>query len=87
MVQALRTIALVSVFLAPGLSAQTTRAERTDYRQTSSYADVLAFLDSLQTSNTAISGWAPSQPARKDERCLTCIASRPLVSSPAEAQR
>ena len=49
MVQALRTIALVSVFLAPGLSAQTTRAERTDYRQTSTYADVVAFLDSLQT--------------------------------------
>ena len=28
--------------------AQTTRAERTDYRETSTYADVLAFLDSLQ---------------------------------------
>ena len=84
--QALRTIALVSVFLAPGLSAQTTRAERTDYRQTSTYADVVAFLDSLQTitQDLRLGSMATSPEGRA---VPYIIASRPLVSSPAEAQR
>ena len=84
--QALRTIALVSVVLAPGLSAQTTRAERTDYRQTSTYADVVAFLDSLQTitQDLRLGSMATSPEGRA---VPYVIASRPLVSSPAEAQR
>ncbi len=86
MVQALRTIALVSVFLAPGLSAQTTRAERTDYRQTSTYADVVAFLDSLQTITPDLRlGTIATSPEGRAVPYV--IASRPLVSSPAEAQR
>ena len=86
MVQALRRIALVSVFLAPGLSAQTTRAERTDYRQTSTYADVVAFLDSLQTITPDLRlGTIATSPEGRAVPYV--IASRPLVSSPAEAQR
>jgi zinc carboxypeptidase len=74
-------------FIAAGNSAaQTTRAERTNFRETSTYADVLAFLDSLQrvapeirlgTLATTVEG----------RRVPFVIASRPLVSSPAEAHR
>src|SRR3954468_4914943 len=86
MVHALGRIALVSVLVAPKLAAQTTRAERTDYRQTSSYADVLAFLDSLQavTHDLRLGTIAVSPEGRA---VPYVIASRPLVSSPVEAQR
>jgi hypothetical protein len=48
-------ILLLLAAAAPSAAAaQTTRAERTDYRETSSHADVLAFLDSLQTGGAAI---------------------------------
>ncbi|MFL5447144.1 MAG: M14 family zinc carboxypeptidase, partial [Gemmatimonadales bacterium] len=68
------------------MSAQTTRAERTDYRQTSSYADVLAFLDSLQTITRDLRlGTIATSPEGRAVPYV--IASRPLVSSPAEAQR
>src|SRR3954462_14460810 len=86
MVHALGRIALVSVLVAPKLVAQTTRAERTDYRQTSSYADVLAFLDSLRlkTSDIRVGNLATSPEGRA---VPYVIASRPLVVGPAEAQR
>ena len=86
MMQALRAIVLLSVFLAPGLSAQTTRAERTNYKQTSTYADVLAFLDSLQTITHDLRlGTIATSPEGRAVPYV--IASRPLVGSPAEAQR
>jgi hypothetical protein len=37
------------------LQAQTTRAEQTGFRQTSSHADVLAFLDSLERAGAGAS--------------------------------
>ena len=40
--------------LGAPLVAQTTRAERTAFRETSSHADVLAFLDSLQRRGAGI---------------------------------
>jgi zinc carboxypeptidase len=78
--------ALLCVCSASHLNAQSTRAERTDFRETSSYADVLSFLDSLQrldrdlrvgTLTTSVEG----------RRVPYVIAARPLVSGPAEAHR
>jgi len=68
------------------LAAQSTRAERTDFRETSTYADVLAFLDSLQRlgANLEIGTLATSVEGR---RVPYVIAARPMLSGPAEAQR
>lgn len=76
----------LSFLMVTGAAAQTTRPERTDFRETSSYADVLAFLDSLQlaTKDMRVGALATTAEGR---RVPYVIASRPLVSSAAEAQR
>jgi hypothetical protein len=68
------------------LLAQTTRAERTAFRETSSHADVLAFLDSLQRAGAGlhIGTLATSVEGR---RVPWVLAARPLVDGPAEAHR
>jgi hypothetical protein len=81
--------ALMAAFAlsAAGTSvAQTTRAERTDFKETSSYTDVLTFLDSLQlaTSDIRVGTLATTVEGRN---VPFVIASRPLVSGPAEAYR
>jgi hypothetical protein len=78
--------ALLVLFGWRAAKAQTTRAERSGYRETSSYADVLMFLDSLQrlTGDVRVATLAASPEGR---RIPYVIAARPLVSSPAEAHR
>ncbi len=72
--------------LAAPLAAQVTRAERTGYRETSSYADVLGFLDSLQRAGAGIRvGTLAVSP--EGRRVPYAIAARPAVVSPAEAHR
>jgi hypothetical protein len=65
---------------------QSTHAERTGFSQTSSYSDVLMFLDSLQllTEEIRVATLAVSPEGR---RVPYVLAARPLVTSPAEAQR
>lgn len=58
------TMLLAGVALAPELSAQTTRPERTAFRETSSYSDVIGFLDSLERAGAGI-GSGRSAPVRK----------------------
>jgi Zinc carboxypeptidase len=64
-----------------------TRAERTGFQETSHYADVLAFLDSLK--NLASTQIATGEIGRTSEgrEIPYVIASRPLVSNAAEARR
>ncbi|HEX2716206.1 MAG TPA: M14 family zinc carboxypeptidase [Gemmatimonadaceae bacterium] len=63
-----------------------TRAERTQYRETSSHADVVAFLDSLQAAGLPVAlGSLGASPGGRD--IPLAIASRPLVRTPAEARR
>src|SRR6185503_17688749 len=60
--------------------------ERTNYAQTSSHADVVAFLDSLQRLGAGIRvGRLGVSPQGRPLPYV--IASRPLVDGPAEAQR
>ena len=77
---------LLVLWLVPPAHGQTTRPERTGFRETSSYADVLSFLDSLQlkTRDIRIGTLAPSPEGR---RVPFVIAARPLVTNPAEAHR
>ena len=80
-----RSLVLAACIAAP-LSAQTTRAERTGYRETSSYADVIGFLDSLSrvTSDVRIGTLAVSPEGR---RVPYVLAARPLPSGPPDAHR
>jgi hypothetical protein len=77
---------LVALSVAPPMAAQTTRPERTEFRETSSYADVLSFLDSLQvvTEEVRVGTLATSAEGR---RVPYVVAARPLVTTPAEARR
>jgi len=68
------------------LGAQTTRAERTQYRETSSYADVLAFLDSLRVRGASIE--LDTLALSPEGRAIPLVvASRPLTRRPADAAR
>jgi len=63
-----------------------TRAERTNFTETSHYDDVIAFIDSLKTLGAKISTGSIAKTA--DGRELPyVIASRPLITTPAEARR
>ena len=68
------------------LPAPSTRAERTSYRETSSYLDVIAFIDSLKAMKAPI---VVSELAKSTNGLSIpfIVASRPMVSSPAEARR
>ena len=71
---------------AVSLTAQSTRAERTAFRETSSYADVLGFLDSLQRLDAGIRvGTLAVSP--EGRRVPYVIAARPASLGPAEAHR
>jgi hypothetical protein len=80
------SVLLLSLCAASRLAAQSTRAERTDFRETSTYADVLAFLDSLQRlgADLRLGTLATSVEGR---RVPYVITARPMVSGPAEAHR
>ena len=74
------------LFVATPLASQQTAAERSNYSQTSSHAEVLGFIDSLQALGAGIRvgrlGMSPQG------RALPyVIAARPLVDGPAEAAR
>jgi hypothetical protein len=77
---------LVALLARTPLAAQTTRPERSNFKETSSYTDVLSFLDSLQqvAREIRVGTLAVSPEGR---RVPYVLASRPLVSGPADAHR
>jgi hypothetical protein len=83
----MRTLLLLALVGTPlTLSAQQTRAERTSYAETSSHADVLAFVDSLQRLGAGIRvGRLGQSPMGKVLPYV--IAARPLVDAPSRAMR
>jgi hypothetical protein len=62
-----------------------TRAERTDYLETSHYADVVAFLDSLRALHAPLAFGSIGK-TFEGRDIPYVIASRPLVHTPAEAK-
>ncbi len=68
------------------LQSQSTRAERTKYTETSTYADVVGFIDSLQAKGAPIMVGSIGKTSQGRDLPFI-IASRPLVQSPAEAKR
>ncbi|MDA1080109.1 MAG: M14 family metallopeptidase [Gemmatimonadetes bacterium] len=67
-------------------AAQQTRAERTAYLETSTHADVIAFVDSLQARGGNIRVGIIGRTTEGREIPYV-IASRPLVTTPLEAKR
>ncbi len=63
-----------------------TRAERTDYAETSHYEDVIAFLQALQRKGTPISVEYIGT-SKAGRRMPLVIAARPMVATPDEAKR
>lgn len=70
----------------PASALPRTHAERTQYRETSSHADVVAFLDSLQSLGAPIRVGIMGRTGEGREIPYV-LASRPLVATPAEARR
>jgi hypothetical protein len=81
-----RTLVLLSFAGTMPVAAQNTRPERSGFRETSSYGDVLAFLDSLQAATPEIRV-ATLATSTEGRWIPYVIAARPLVVSPAEAHR
>ena len=67
------------------LASQSTRAERSKYTETSTYSDVVAFLDSLQLRGAPIVVGSIGKTSQGRDIPYV-IASRPLVQSAAEAR-
>jgi len=63
-----------------------TRAERTNYAETSHYEDVIEFIEALQRKGAPISV-SYIGAAKSGKRMPLVIAARPMVASPAEARR
>jgi hypothetical protein len=83
---ALTATTLVAALLPAVLAAQSTRPERTDGAETSSYADVVAFLDSLARLGAPIRiGVLGKSPEGRELPYV--VAARPMVDSPGDAAR
>jgi hypothetical protein len=78
-------IALVCM-TAAAAGAQQTRAERSKYTETSTHADVVAFVDSLQARGAKLRVGITGRSGQGREMPYV-IASRPLVATPLEAKR
>lgn len=82
-------VAVVAVLLPSTvyrLPSQSTRAERSKYAETSAYADVVSFIDSLQARGASIVVGSIGRTTQGRDIPYV-IASRPLVQSPEEARR
>ena len=84
---AARTAVVAAALLASvSVEAQQTRAESSNYASTSSYADVIAFLDALE--QRAPGAWVRGTigTTTRGKALPYLIVSRPLVHTPAEAR-
>ena len=74
-------------FLVPGPAVgQMTTAERTEYRETSSYADVVGFLDSLERRTGDLRRWSLAR-SPEGREIPVVLAARPMVDGPVAAHR
>ncbi len=75
---------LAALLAAVPLPAQTTRPERTGFRETSTNADVLAFLDSLVARGAVIRRWTLAE-SPGGRAVPVVLAASPLPADPAAA--
>ncbi len=79
-------LALAATTIARPLDAQQTRAERTNYAETSRHEDVVAFLDSLEDVAPGRFVRGVLGKTNQGRELPYVIATRPLVRTPAEAK-
>ncbi len=77
---------VTAALLAAPLAAQTTRAERTGYTETSTHADVLTFLDSLRARGAGIRVWTLTH-SPEGRVVPIVLAARPMLAGADEAHR
>ena len=70
---------------ATGKKALLTRPERTDFRETSTYADVIAFIDSLKAGASPFA-YGSIGKTNEGRDIPYLVLSHPVVSTPAEAK-
>ena len=80
----MRILALLLLAAGP-VAAQSTRGERTAYAETSTYADVVGFLDSLRARGAGIKVWTLTK-SHEGRDVPVVLASRPMVSGAEEAR-
>jgi Zinc carboxypeptidase len=80
------TAVALLLLAGPPLGAQSTRAERTEYRETSTYADVIGFLHTLRSRGAPIRLDVLAR-SHRGRAVPYVVASRPLIGSPKEAAR
>lgn len=85
-VEAVRQAPARSLYGAVGHRPPLTRAERSHFTETSRYADVVQFIDSLKLLGAKIAVGSIGK-TTEGRDIPYVIASRPLVSTPAEAKR
>ena len=74
-----------SLLAAAPVAAQATRAERSGYTETSTHADVMAFLDSLRARRAGIRVWTLGK-SHEGREIPIVLAARPMVSGADEAR-
>ena len=85
----MRGMAVLSLFLiadSSQLTAQSTKAERTGYTETSTHADVISFLDSLELAFPGQFVRGTIGTSNQNRALPYLLLSRPLVKTPAEAR-
>lgn len=78
------SLVVIALAVTAPPSGPRTRAERTDYKETSHYSDVIAFLDALHGRPELAFGTIGKTTQGRDIPYV--VASRPRVSTPAEAR-
>lgn len=79
-------LSLLLLLAAAPLAAQQTKPERTGGAETSSYADVLGFVDSLQRAGASIRVGTLGQ-SPEGRRIPYLVVARPMVDDPGAAER
>ena len=82
-IASLALAACVPIFVRPVLNSPRTRAEASNFRETSRYADVIAFIDSLRDRPLTFGSVGRTNEGRE---IPYIIASYPQVKTPAEAR-
>lgn len=82
-IASLALAACVPILVRPSLNSPRTRAEATGFRETSRYADVIAFIDSLRDRPITVGSIGKTTEGRS---IPYIVASYPTVSTPGEAK-
>jgi hypothetical protein len=79
-------VAAAMLMVSRSVAGQVTTAERTEYRETSTHADVVAFFDSLERRTPDLRRWLLAE-SPEGRQVPVILVARPMVDGPAAAHR